>query len=1203
NTLLRDVFLGGATPDPATVMVDNDLVYGASATTYTRFSLYIGAVTRYQQQGVGGDPVVVTVIAITPDDSNANQPSAIANGLYADRLTRLEDLTGGSALARFAAERASTCEQKGPQKAEADLLWVVDDSRSMQQMIGRLQQAAADARAVLTANSNIVDFRVAMTTTNASEAARTQCPLECGNTCAVAGSCSAATCADQHLGCLKVCPTNCSTTCSGASCPPVGAVCSGSCIDPSDTTLAAAIHADADASDPTMFPLPGGGGTFYFEDSEYLDCIGVETQTDQRWYINSCYGVSSFDNTSINFAPFFDEAGPLDHRQQLLAHAGFLGSAPTLGSCDSNLKPMDLLYNPTATNAPTACISDAQRFCQRLQADCDDGPTVLASQMCDLIRAMGGLPCTTALDKVTTGARPHSSPENGSRSARRLLASLYPALPGGYQQGTDGPLDPKTHLRLLCNVGDAGCTECPYPSVTTCPSGNECAAGQSCVDGVCTCAVVPTVTIFLSDEEDFWLKDECRVEGFAGEPDVGQTDFSPLPSLCRWADGDPDTYEPCDVTYCEGAAGFATQRPVGYDPDQTAWSDSVGNTLKWRTDCRDYNGNSAGCTAAGCAYDNARAHCYDAACSPWSEQEATSCVGDPCAALLHVADPLCTVHNGNASACAAAGCAYLAGTGACTGGQAKCEDEFPGLCVWTGSSCVNRCAAFTSATTCDADAECAWHQGKVGTQDARGACQLRHPLNDCQPCKRLLRTREAIYGGDGMPGLGEVGPVYAIARERGLEGFYDNNGTTTIPSDDVQDGCAGGRVTWGRGEGEAYRDLAIGTYGRTQNVCSQSYRDFMQLVVTDIVALSAPYPLAASPIASTLKVGIARPTGGGNYDYIDVPRARAQGFVYDATSNSIGFKSDPADGVCNDPENPDDDSCGTCSANAVIESSEICAARSARHIPRTGDIIFISYRYWRPVPCAEECTVGEACVRVTCPTVESTNSCADDFDCIVGHTCNLGPHTCERTCNVGEAVETCVPMPSCPPCATYNPATGLCIPAADPCACNPTGADICNPLGPDTCGLGYACDETCVCLPASGVCGTVFRLDGTVTDCGTAIACCTPCSSYVDQPSCDNNSYGVCAWSGGACIPSCETIIDQPTCTSNANGCYWNGATCEALLPQCCAPGETIDCPLDPETQRNFLYCNPGLCECSPGCDPVTQYCRTDICQCWDNPT
>ena len=323
---------------------------------------------------------------------------------------------------------------------------------------------------------------------------------------------------------------------------------------------------------------------------------------------------------------------------------------------------------------------------------------------------------------------------------------------------------------------------------------------------------------------------------------------------------------------------------------------------------------------------------------------ATTCVGDPCPNL------------GTLNACQA----------------------FPG-CVWNapytdgGQSlnilgCSNRCTghvypphvgnaqeANVQKTACLADSACRWdasqvssgNQGPVGTQV--GACVMKQPINDCQPCKRYMRLMDAIgpnpnyqvlnHAPSSLAGFGQTGPVYAIIRDKGLPG----EGGPFANS--LQDACNGGTVTWGRGDGQSYRDLATNTLGRTQDVCAADYTSFMSLVVSDLAVLSTPYPLSQAPIAATIKVGLERPIGGdtNNATFIPVPRSQTTGFIYDASNNSIGFISDPVDGACAPNAG--------CSANGVIEESEIIYARTLPPVPEPNDVVFISYRFWEPVPC------------------------------------------------------------------------------------------------------------------------------------------------------------------------------------------------------------------------------------------------------------
>jgi hypothetical protein len=517
---------------------------------------------------------------------------------------------------------------------------------------------------------------------------------------------------------------------------------------------------------------------------------------------------------------------------------------------------------------------------------------------------------------------------------------------------------------------------------------------------------------------------------------------------------------------------------------------------------------------------------------------------------------------------------------------------------------------------CVADSMCRWVPGLVnqvgGGVSTVDACVPAYPMNDCQPCKRLMRTLAAVEGSAGYPGiepdrgllgLGTFGPVYAIARGAGQEGFAVTavTGGTVFAEDD----CQGGAITWGRGDGEAYRDIAAATLGRTQDVCTnnvEGYRPFIQLLISDIITLSAPYPLLGAPISATIKVGIARPRsdGSGLYDFQEVPRSSTSGFIYDSTSNSIGFKSDPIDGQCGTQ---------SCSENGVIEDSEIAYARQAPHVPRENDSIFISYRFWRPVPCRDECGDGEVCLRLACPDETDPNiPCPSglDSECpAVGQTCVS--QRCIYDCTPGDFLDICI-CGNCGACETCDLDTGRCeLTTTDPCICNPR-ADLCEQLttqaaceslgpgtsctnddacqpdelciantcqltadciwdtetngcqlnercvpgGVQTCDPGFVCDESCVCVRQPG-CDVGLNPDGTVRDCAEALACCEE-------------------WEADAAV--CASITGESSCTSSPD-CDWNASldTCEPVIEPCCLTGETPECFDDAETGKTYLTC------------------------------
>ncbi len=1021
NELLVERFLNGVLPQPDDVPPVVDPVYGnivcaTSFRCYRQFTVYINLVKRVNQVGSGGEPALIYTVALTPNDSSLSHE---AFRLYDDRLLTLEDITGGSSLARFDAELSSTCETHEKTSAAADILWVVDDSRSMQQMIGRLESAAEQAQALLQSNAGIVDFRLALTTTNAASGARTRCAEGCDAMCQPTDAAFNSTCrdwcADQSVGCLS-----------------------------------AGVDAEGDL---LQHRLPGGGGTFYYEDNLYLDC---DSRTDgQHRYMNSCDGEPGFD-------AFFGG------ERVLSAHAGFHGSDLN-ASCSS--APMDLSYR--IVEGEVACANQEECYCERLTQSCTDGPAILVSQMCDLIRSMGGLPSSV---EESNGARPHSAPEHGIRSARRLLERMLPALPYDYS-GTE--YEPGKHLRLSCSESECG----------------------PCSPGVGECPVVPLLTVFLSDEEDFWFKDDC-------ERNAESADLTQLPELCYWVDGDPATQEPCTEAYCDGE-GFLTAPPAGYAPDSYATSDEVNFSQQWR------NAEAPECS-------NNAAFRY------------TTCVADPCTGITGV----------NA--------------------QQRCLDWNTGdgdVCRWTNGVCENICAQHASENSCAANARCRWEQAYDEGMAQIKPCLLATPINDCRACKRLRRMNESLQGDPELSaGFEDLGTVYAIVRDKGAQGFGELGSL-------VQDECKGGPISWGRGDGQAYRDLAINTYGRTQNICAPSYLDFMHNLTSDIAVMSVPYGLEKAPLGATIRVGIARPRSEGGYGLIEVPRSRTQGFFYSASTRSIGFKSDPVDGACGD---------GDCTEDGVIEPAEILFAQSAEHVPRTGDRLFVTYQSWRPLPCADACAVDETCVRASCQSCEDAGSCVGlAAECPAGYTCEGG--NCEQTCQPGELIDVCVPDSRCGSCATLN-GEGECVPLADPCVCPPEDTVMCAPEGVNTCPMGFSCSESCGC-DAIPTCDGGFELSGEVPACAPAHACCEQ-------------------WEGDA--QGCYDYASEQLCEGDAD-CYVDaGGTCGYVYETCCQPGETLQCIEAAEGSGFEVYCAP-TCICEPGCE-LDEYCNVELgCLCMKN--
>ncbi|MEL7304717.1 MAG: hypothetical protein AAGJ56_02700 [Myxococcota bacterium] len=1128
SLLDASVFENVATPDLA--IPSSDEVYGSVSCSgdgadlcYAGYSVSLAAVQRPDQLGVNGEPITLLVLALTPDDREGTDLNVAVNRLFPEKVIRLEDLTGGSAVARFAAETGTACEREQQTLAKADVLWVVDDSRSMQQIIDKLQQAASATQTVFTANSNIVDYRLAMTTTNPSRGIRQICEEGCGpdgltkegQPCD--NNAIVPTNAGGVLGCINICPENCSSSCGndGGTCN--GELCFDGCTPRSD--LASQI-----ADDAMSFPLPGGGGTFYYEDSLYMDCRSQSLSGG----LDSC-GNPDFIS---EFRPFYESGN-----EPLLANAGFIGAdidAECSDLTSALLAPVDLNFD---TTQGVDCASDPLECCDRLTDVCSHGPTVLASQMCDLIRAMGGKPQIIGgvPDANSQGRRAHSAPELGSLQARRVLQDALPAVPED--------LAGRGQLRLNCTSGEPNCpSEClpgqtfPAEEGGSCDVDAQCGPRERCEAGSCIgfCDIVPVLTVFLSDEEDYFFKDECVAPNATIDPSSldfvqrasGDADRRQLASEFRYADRDPDNPDQaasspdprtveelsdipgdyCDQFFTAGNDTLPTRYDPNFAPDLRRFF--TDNTVRWRDALADDQ------------------------CAPGAD----SCAADPCP--LAASEGVC-------------GQAQI--TVCPEGGDCAAQDA----CQWNpdAMSCTSICQVYNeldtadeARTACIADPACGWDPSQVTAGGGPGsACGYAYPLNDCQACKRLRRRQQSAGGfGSGpmrLVGLGELGPVYAISRNRG------NPGAPT------GDACEGGAVTWGRGDGSAYRDLAIDTLGRVQDVCADSYQTFVQDIVRDIVSRSAPYPLEGFPISSTIRVGIGRDTdGNGSLEFAEVPRSNTSGFTFDPTTNSLGFKSDPIDGVCGT---------SSCSADGVIEQSEVRFALDAPNVPRPGDVIYVSYRFWEPVPCEEECGDGETCVRALCPDETGTGqSCDVDDDCEgLNEICQ--DDQCVLDCTPGDTIDRCI-TPPCGVCETFNPSTGGCIPIADTCSCveNPDEVIFCEDQS--SCPAGFTClEDSCICTPV-GTCaselGDLIENGGLLPDaasCSELEACCDEVAMAAE----------VCAG------------LEQGACDTEP-ACAFADGQCTSAEPLCCPPGNSFVCSQDPESTFFFTDCAPGDCTC-----------------------
>jgi hypothetical protein len=164
--------------------------------------------------------------------------------------------------------------------------------------------------------------------------------------------------------------------------------------------------------------------------------------------------------------------------------------------------------------------------------------------------------------------------------------------------------------------------------------------------------------------------------------------------------------------------------------------------------------------------------------------------------------------------------------------------------------------------------------------------------------------------------------------------------------------------------------------------------------------------------------------------------------------------------------------------------------------------------------------------------------------------------------------------------------------------CNASGARSCTPGGPNTCPLGTACADSCVCAqnPTCSPSVATFNADGTVSSCPGALQCCqkfsqdaATCSGLQSASAC--NASAVCRWPGRcvqtqglAAVLPCASL-DAVHCQAASSQCTWQpaaSATCQYRYATCCPPTSAGPrCFTDPETAANKVYCAPGSCSCS----------------------
>jgi len=302
---------------------------------------------------------------------------------------------------------------------------------------------------------------------------------------------------------------------------------------------------------------------------------------------------------------------------------------------------------------------------------------------------------------------------------------------------------------------------------------------------------------------------------------------------------------------------------------------------------------------------------------------------------------------------------------------------------------------------------------------------------------------------------------------------------------------------------------------------------------------------------------------------------------------------DPASGVCSNPSKPDGSTCNN-PGNLCFQSFT-CQAGVC-----TGG---------EPIACTpiDQCHVAGTCDpdTGTCSTPVKPNgsACDDGNACTQDDACQAGVCT-------GTNPVVCTALDACHDAGTCDPATGVCsnpvradgsgCSDGNACTQNDTcRAGVCTGGTPVVCTPLDQCHDAGVCNPASGLCSTPNKPDG--TGCSDANACtqtdtcqggvCTGTNPVTCPPNDQCHLPSVCNPATGACSSSAPRP-DGSAC-NDANACTQTD-TCQGGV---CTGGNPVDCtPLD--GCHGAGTCDPGSGTCSNPVLPDGTVCDSGgVCQ------
>ncbi|MFO0761033.1 MAG: hypothetical protein U0359_31435 [Byssovorax sp.] len=282
-----------------------------------------------------------------------------------------------------------------------------------------------------------------------------------------------------------------------------------------------------------------------------------------------------------------------------------------------------------------------------------------------------------------------------------------------------------------------------------------------------------------------------------------------------------------------------------------------------------------------------------------------------------------------------------------------------------------------------------------------------------------------------------------------------------------------------------------------------------------------------------------------------------------------------------------------------------------------------------PVACApmDQCHLPGVCDPATgaCSNPVKPNGAA----CNDGNACTQ-TDTCQNGVCVGANPVACAAMDQCHDAGVCNPATGVCSNPnkANGAACNDGNActqndtcqnGVCVGQNPVACAAADACHDAGVCNPATGVCSSPVKPNGTACNDGNACTQTDTCQNgacvgqnpvacaAMDQC----HDAGVCNPATGACSnpnkPNGTACDDSNGCT-NADACQAGncvgqnlpaGTVCRASTGLC-DPAETCAgngsaCPADSLAPAGTVCrASAGACDVAETCTGASNACPAD---------